>query len=511
MKPHTLEIGGGGSLLHREVTSSGSSSLVSSLVASLGPETTDHAVHPDLKATTFDDDLPSAFKATDKTPVLFGIMLANTIVFAAMIGTAGLKALVIPSGSVLLQFGASSGAATIVDGQFWRILSYSFVHAGILHIVMNFYLLYSLGELVEKIFGSRKFAIIYFVSAIGGALTSLILNPGLISVGCSGAIYGLMGALAAIFWCHRSEFPRRFLKVYGSIVAVLIGYGLISGFVSKTTDNAAHIGGLIFGLGSALSLMPWRLGLRKFDRRDVVATVGCFVYCLALFAIDYRVVSSNKVALADGAASLGAELMKANQPKDALRHLSIAAALAPNEPEIRWDRARVLVELNDLDRAMADATVGIKLRPKNPVAYSIRGLVWYHKGDAKHAIEDYDKAVSLNDKHAMTYNQRAWCKDAIGDYAGAIADCTFALKLERTEKQKACYLDTRAVAYLMLNQLDKAAADLDQAAKLDPNDGAIVYHRACVYAKAGQLDKAKQLLARSPKPYNAESWEPKVE
>ncbi|MGH9550612.1 MAG: rhomboid family intramembrane serine protease, partial [Terriglobales bacterium] len=159
-----------------------------------------------------DEVLPRWLRVSSKPPVVHALIVANTLMFAAMAGMTGIKSLYFPSSQVLLHFGASSGAATIIDGQFWRALTSAFVHFGFFHLMMNCYVLWDIGPLVEKLYGSRKFLVIYAMGALGAALSSLLFDPTVVSAGASGAIFGMFGALMSFFWRHRRRFPDNFLK-----------------------------------------------------------------------------------------------------------------------------------------------------------------------------------------------------------------------------------------------------------------------------------------------------------
>ncbi len=113
------------------------------------------------------DALPEWLKVPSKPFVIRLLLILNTLIFAAMSGVSGLKSLFIPSSQVLLHFGASSGASTIIDGQFWRVATSAFVHIGFLHLMMNCYVIWDIGPLVERLYGWRKFLGIYLVSAMG--------------------------------------------------------------------------------------------------------------------------------------------------------------------------------------------------------------------------------------------------------------------------------------------------------------------------------------------------------
>ena len=156
--------------------------------------------------------------------------------------------------SALLKWGAGYGLLT-TNGQWWRLISAAFVHFGIIHLTLNMIFLYFAGSLVERFYTSRLFFIIYFFSAFTGNLTSLFIKGGAyIGGGASGAVFGVIGALAAVLLVQHKNVPISVLKPLRSIAVSFIVYNLFIGFAIPQIDNAAHIGGLIGGFISGLLL-----------------------------------------------------------------------------------------------------------------------------------------------------------------------------------------------------------------------------------------------------------------
>lgn len=139
------------------------------------------------------------------------------------------------------------------EGQWWRLISATFLHGGWLHLVFNAYALYVLGPVLERLYGSRRFVVLYVGAGLLASLASLWLTGR--SVGASGAIFGLLGALMAFGLRHRQKLPPKVGKAFGvgmlPWVVINIGIGFIPGL---QIDNAAHIGGLIAGALLALPM-----------------------------------------------------------------------------------------------------------------------------------------------------------------------------------------------------------------------------------------------------------------
>jgi membrane associated rhomboid family serine protease len=151
----------------------------------------------------------------------------------------------------------------VAHGQWWRIVTGGFLHENLIHIFFNMYVLYVLAQLLEPALGSVKFAAIYAVSLITGSLGALLVSPHALTVGASGAVFGLMGAAAV-------ELRARQIPLFQTGVGGLILINLVISFTIPGISWGGHIGGL---LGGALAAAVIRLGDRH--RAQVLALVGC--------------------------------------------------------------------------------------------------------------------------------------------------------------------------------------------------------------------------------------------
>jgi rhomboid protease GluP len=179
--------------------------------------------------------------AISLTQIIFG---ANLAVFLA---TAYASSTVMDFPGDVLVWGANVGSYTL-SGQWWRLVSYMFLHGGLMHIAFNMWCLWDLGALCESLYGRWTFAAIYFITGIGAGIASVGWNPHVFSVGASGAIFGLAGALIASFYLGEFSMPKAALS--GTLRSLLFfaGFNLFFGQVIGGIDNACHIGGLITGL-----------------------------------------------------------------------------------------------------------------------------------------------------------------------------------------------------------------------------------------------------------------------
>jgi len=150
--------------------------------------------------------------------------------------------------SIPLAWGANFGPAT-QDGEWWRLCTAMFLHFGIIHLALNVWALWDGGQLVERMYGHARFAVIYLASGLSGNLLSLVVHKGLtISGGASGAIFGVYGALLVFLWRERRNLHPQEFRWFFWGAAAFAAASLMLGFLITGIDNAAHIGGLVSGL-----------------------------------------------------------------------------------------------------------------------------------------------------------------------------------------------------------------------------------------------------------------------
>lgn len=169
------------------------------------------------------------------TPATTALIALNLIAF-------GLEVLGIPLVPLFSNY-----PPFVKEGQYWRLLTAIFLHAGALHLVVNLIALFQLGRFYELMFGTRRFLLIYFASGLAGSVASTFWNDGP-SVGASGAILGILGAF--VFSVRRSPLWRH-EQVGRSIVAQGVFWivaNLIITWTVPQIDKAGHVGGLVSGL-----------------------------------------------------------------------------------------------------------------------------------------------------------------------------------------------------------------------------------------------------------------------
>lgn len=171
-------------------------------------------------------------------PIVSGaLVIVNTVVFILCMFT----------GSGLYRAGGLDAFSVLVNREYGRVIWAMFLHSGTSHLFNNMLILFFMGAMIEKETGHICYALLYFLSGIGGNLLSLlgkvINNDMSVSIGASGAVFGLDGALFAMaLFCG-----RKMENVTLGRVLVMIILSLYSGFSGSNIDNAAHVGGLLTG------------------------------------------------------------------------------------------------------------------------------------------------------------------------------------------------------------------------------------------------------------------------
>ena len=184
-----------------------------------------------------------------RTVVSWGLLVINVAVWAAMERSGGSE-----DQEVLLRFGAMFGPL-IANGEYWRLFTAMFLHVGFMHLLFNGIGLLIFGRMLERIFGHYRFATIYFLAGLSGSVASYSFNPAVIGAGASGAIFGVLGALAAFFLIRRDVLGD-VGRQYRSGLALIVLINLAFGFFVPGIDNWAHLGGLGGGLVLGFALSP---------------------------------------------------------------------------------------------------------------------------------------------------------------------------------------------------------------------------------------------------------------
>ncbi len=223
-------------------------------------------------------------RAPGRRPLVTAVLvLASVLIYLIQAGISGYWLGL--DRNTLINWGSNAGSYT-VHGGWWRLVAALFLHLDPLHLIVNMWVLWSSGRLVERLFGNWRFAAIYFAAGIMGNLLSIGWNPAIVTVGASGAIFGVLGAYVAYLLHGDTRIPRPVMRAHLIPTVLFVFFSILNGLGQSGIDNAAHFGGLGTGL-----LLGWALarplegrpgGLRRAQGAAALALTACAAVGLLL-------------------------------------------------------------------------------------------------------------------------------------------------------------------------------------------------------------------------------------
>ena len=192
----------------------------------------------------------------ETSPMVRIIVILNVVIFAIpyLLDQLGVVYKTVAVSELLLIYGAKDNIAIASADQYYRFLTMMFLHGNIVHLLFNSFAIVQIGVTVERMSDSKRFLGIYFIGGFMGGVASYLFsaNP---SVGASGAIFALIGAMGTFVWMNRSAYGANAKQILASIVFTAL-INIFFGFSMQNIDNMAHIGGLLGGLVTGFFLMP---------------------------------------------------------------------------------------------------------------------------------------------------------------------------------------------------------------------------------------------------------------
>lgn len=177
-----------------------------------------------------------------KEPATIILVVLNALVFLAVEFTGFSQDTV-----HMLDWGAAYTPCIVEEGETYRIFTSMFLHFGIEHLINNMLVLFILGSRLERVIGSLRFAVIYFLGGIAGNVVSLLYDlrqgEAAVSAGASGAVFAVMGGMILVVLCNKGRLEDLSMRQ----ILVLAVFSLYFGFTSSGVDNAAHLGGFLAG------------------------------------------------------------------------------------------------------------------------------------------------------------------------------------------------------------------------------------------------------------------------
>jgi rhomboid protease GluP len=408
------------------------------------------------------------------THLLFG---ANIAVFLAMALASG--SIMDFNGQVMVHFGANYGPYTL-SGQWWRLLTYIFLHGGLMHIAFNMWCLWDLGALCESLYGRWTFAAIYLITGIAGGVASVGWNPGTLSVGASGAIFGLAGALIASFYLGEFSLPQVAIKGTLRSLLFFVGFNVLFGSVFPGIDNACHAGGLISGLivGALIARVAPQYDQPQ-RRLGVLLLMVLIVGSAALGVYRWRGSETRFGSAIDAGRNLDRMIGQLQQK----------VKQNPRDPAAHYALAKGYFAKGQFSEGEGELQRVLELQPQNTRARMDLGAVYLGQEQPKQAQEEFSKLVAQEPGNAPAHAGLGIALAAQNNHEAAIDEYKAALRLEP---------QARGVYYRMgvsqdhLKQYDDAIASYSKEREHDGDDAELENALAEAYQAKGMTQQAQE-------------------
>ena len=355
----------------------------------------------------------------DATTIIVAI---NVLVFVLMVlrGVSPLE----PSVEQLIKWGGDFGPATF-DDQWWRLLTSTFLHAGILHLAFNMWALWGLGKVTEKVFGTWPMVALYLLSGLGASVASLGWHPLVVGIGASGAIFGVAGGLFVALKLKHVGLPKELLRRNASSLGMFLVYNLVIGAAAARVDNAAHVGGLLTGaaIGAMLPLWSGENSLRQYAVVPLVlaiviggaagakqARIGIVEYAQAEKLLQgdkyeqalplLQSAVRHEPKLAPAQFGLGYAYVKLKRDAEAEAAFRRVLQLQPDLPAAHYNLGLIYWRQNQIDQAVPELQNAARLDPRDPQAAYVLGMVYLQKDDTANAAQWLQKALALKPDYA---------------------------------------------------------------------------------------------------------------
>jgi len=322
-----------------------------------------------------------------------------------------------------------------------------FLHGGLIHVGANMYCLWSLGPWAERIYGRYRYLAIYLLTGLGSSVASLVVHPTTVSVGASGAIFGVVGALVFPFYRKRVTMPSAAMRGIMSSLGTFIVVNLIIGAAVPVIDNSAHIGGLLVGL--ALGAVITQLAMTGSDLREVFPKVAVVTLLVIGFAFA------------------GVQRWHRN-------------AILPQQ-------AYTWIEVGDLERAMQAAQRGVDRAPETALAHVALGDVFYRKGQYQDAVKEYEKTHELEPNDGYAAGRLGLGYVATGQMEKAEP---LLRQASKDDPDDANLLENLGIVLAAQGKLDEARSVLTNSVQKDPKSARAQYALGAVLIEQKRLPEA---------------------
>jgi rhomboid protease GluP len=385
-------------------------------------------------------------------------------------------------GQTIVRYGANFGPYTL-SGEWWRLITYMFLHGGIMHIAFNMWCLWDLGRLCESLYGRWTFLSIYLITGIAAGLASIGWNPGVLSVGASGAIFGLAGALIASFYLGEFSLPR--VAISGTLRSLVIFavFNLGFGQLFNGIDNAAHVGGLVSGL--ILGALIARLAPESdapMRRTSVLGFVALLVVLAGFGVRQWR-----------GGVMRSAREFEESKG-DPIARGKLLVHENPNLPQAHLMLGEAYYSQQQFQEAEAELKRAIELQPKTAGGRFYLGMTYLGEKEFDKAKAAFNEMLSSGVGSAyghyglgLTLAEQQNYQSAIDEFKKTIASDT---------SVSGIYLDL-GNSYAKLKMYDDAIAAYLQGKQKDGDDPDLEKALADAYQAKGMTQQAQDARNRA--------------
>jgi rhomboid protease GluP len=363
---------------------------------------------------------------------------------------------------MLLAWGANFGPLTL-DHQFWRIFTCMFLHGGLIHVGANMWCFWDFGRIAERVYGRGRFLVIYLLTGLASSVSSLAIHPTTVSVGASGAIFGVVGALVFPFYRKRVVLPPPVMKAMMRSLLTFIVINLLIGSAVPLIDNSAHVGGLLAGL--ALGAVITQLSMAGHDVNSLFPKVAAVSAVLIGFAFA------------------------------GVQHLHHDRLLA--------EQALLQMEQGNPQTAMERARQAVAKNPKNALAHVALGEAYWGTRQYADAAREYRAAYDLDPENADIAAQLGMAYVATSQWKEAETALRQALKGDPND---ATILQNLGIALAAQSRYDEALTFLRQAVAKNPQSAKTNYALGSVLLEQHNFQEALGPLGQAVKldPQNAQ-------
>ncbi|MEZ4491210.1 MAG: rhomboid family intramembrane serine protease [Cyanobacteriota/Melainabacteria group bacterium] len=424
----------------------------------------------------------------ERAPASIVLIAINLIVFVIMAVASGEEVLFMPSTYLLQEWGANFGPLTF-NGEYWRIFTSCFIHIGIAHLLINMYVLWDYGSLVERLYGTRYYLILYLLSGLGGSCVSLLFTPTMTSAGASGAIFGVVGGLFACFFNIRKRFPSEFNRLVVRFFFLFVVLTVVLGAFAKL-DNGAHFGGLAIGFLSGLFFFHERSSFWYRLRFLGIPIVGILIFGI------YKVALTTPFDFDGSYRLVAAKLDKASiKAERALRRAERYISENPDQALGYVLKADIYESENNFADAIDFYNKALEKDPLFRQAYTGKAFVEMRSTDFESAIVDATRSIELKENRDVVFYTRMTAYSALGEYEKAMKDCDKLIAMRSPRRTD--YMVDRSLLFMNMGDSGKALAELDKIVKNNPEAIKPLTFRAYFLYQLGDREAAIADLNRT--------------